>query len=102
MTLQRLTPALLGLMLSSGLIGAATTAQPTIASDRAIQVQQHVDLSTAVNSDISAPVVINALLLQILCLGLPSALILGVLLYNQHKQQQAQLVAQLVRIRVRR
>jgi hypothetical protein len=102
MTLKHLTPALLGLILSSGLITAATTAQPTIASDRAIQVQQRADLSTAANPDILAPAAIDALLLQILCLGLPSALILGVSIYNQHKQRQAQLVAQLVRIRDRR
>jgi hypothetical protein len=102
MTLKRLTPAFLGLMLSSGLMAAATTVQPTIASDPAIQVQQHADLSTAANPDILAPAAIDALLLQMLCLGLPSALILGVSIYNQRKQQQAQIVAQLVRIRVRR
>ena len=96
MTIKHLTPTLFGLMLSGGLIAASATAQPTIALDRDLQVQYSVELPTATTQQLEQ---VSGFLLQLVYCGLPSALIVAVLLHNKRKEQQTQAVPQLVRIR---
>ncbi|AFY96041.1 hypothetical protein [Chamaesiphon minutus] len=96
MTIKHLTPVLFGLILSSGLTAASATAQPPIGLDRDIPAQNSVTLSTASTQQLER---VSDFLLQLVYFGLPSTLIFAVLIYNQRKQQQTQLVAQLVRIR---
>ncbi|NJR32040.1 MAG: hypothetical protein HC778_03185 [Chamaesiphon sp. CSU_1_12] len=97
MTIKHLTPVLFGFILSGGLMAAsATVQQPQNGLDRNLQTQNSATLSAATPQQLER---VSDLILRLVWLGLPSTLIFAVLLYNQRKQQQAQLVAQLVRIR---
>jgi hypothetical protein len=96
MTIKHLTPVLFGLILSGGIMAAATTVQPQIGLDPDLQAQNSATLSTATTEQLER---VSDFVLRLVYFGLPSTLIFAVLLHNQRKQQQTQLVAQLVRIR---
>lgn len=96
MTIKHLTPVLFGLIVSGGLMTASAAAQPKIGLDRDLQAQNSVTLTTATTQQLER---VSDFVLRIVYFGLPSSLIFAVLLHQQRKQQQTQLVAQLVRIR---
>jgi hypothetical protein len=96
MTIKHLTPVLFGLILSGGLLTASATVQPKIGLDRDLQAQNSVTLPTATTQQLEQ---VSDFVIRIVYFALPSSLIFAVLLHNQRKQQQTQLVAQLVRIR---
>ena len=126
MNIKHLTPILVGMMLSGGIITSAAAAQPTTSSSQNSQVEHltcvrdpqglmcNVDDSSSVKStkrvtiskNSSTPTAVNTqqlaqasdLLLGIIYLGLPSALILAIVRYDRRAAKHTQLVAQLERI----
>ncbi|PSB58553.1 hypothetical protein [Chamaesiphon polymorphus] len=125
MNIKHLTPILVGMMLSGGIITSAV-AQPATPSSQNAQVEHltcvrdpqglmcNVDESSSVKStervtihkNSSTPAVVTTeqlaqasdLLLGIIYLGLPSALILAIVRYDRRAAKHTQLVAQLERI----
>ncbi|WP_309739845.1 MULTISPECIES: hypothetical protein [unclassified Chamaesiphon] len=126
MNIKHLTPILVGMMLSGGILTSAAVAQPATSSSQNSQVEHltcvrdpqglmcNVDDSSNVKStervtiskNRSTPAAVNTqqlaqasnLLLGIIYLGLPSALIFAIVRYDRRAAQHTQLVAQLERI----
>jgi hypothetical protein len=126
MNVKHLMPVLLGLMLSGGLFAATVTTKPTTGTQNSsvqhltcIQDTQglmcNVDASSNTQSMAqasvdrsasSAPILITSeqlaqgsdFLLGLMYFGLPSALVVAVLLYDNRAAQHERLVSQLERI----
>ncbi len=126
-TIQRLTPILLGLMLAGGLIVSATAMQPTVSASQNSQVQhltciqdtQGLMCNIDQASNMSKPVEqthtptagswvpeiitteqleqVSNLLLGIMYFGLPTALVFAVLRSDRQDTQRTKLIEQLER-----
>jgi hypothetical protein len=93
--MKYLTPALFGILLSGGLIASSAVTALTAPQDRV----QHLNVAEAISNEPSAQLV--DALIGIAAFGVPCSLLFAILLHNQLAAQQAQLAAQLVRVRVK-